>query len=50
MSEYLEQYKQQWLTYDDEKLKDILFRLIVKELVSIDNQRGARKYAKQAAD
>jgi hypothetical protein len=45
MVEYLQRYKEQWKIYDWAKLKELLFRLIVKELVSIENQKGARKYA-----
>jgi hypothetical protein len=47
MVEYLQKYKEQWKIYDWTSLKELLFRLIVKELYCIEGQKGARKYAKQ---
>lgn len=47
MVEYLQKYKEQWKVYDWPSLKELLFRLIVKELYCIEGQKGARKFAKQ---
>ena len=44
ISEYLPQYMKQLRTVDKQRIKDQIFRSVIKEVISIDQRRSARRW------